>query len=435
MPLQVSRAAAYVNEQLALTSERPAAKPTVLTVAPGIAMLDLDAQGNPLSATYGHVMDPVMSGDGNHVIWQYDADHANYYGHYGFIWRNLNTGRTIIQPEVWPYGSDLSANGRYVVYGAAAQTASSGLVTGMNVWLWDTSTGQRTIINRTPTGKIADDGQLRGLHISANSQYVVFASSSQELEPPSYKMCKSCFEGSSYVYLYDRLTNTLRSLPEQAAFGGAPFLGYPVISSDGGIVVFHDGRNVDVWSTTTNKVWQVTFPNYVGAGGGDSLAVSGNGRVVANVVYGVGVIKLGPSPGTYQQEYYFREAGGEFSSVALSGNGNVLAFFGDQGEPGWGHWPLWRVELPSGSMELLRPPPVVPALRLQPTGSGISEQVSISANGEEIAALACSIQLPSASDQPEGKGCALRSDVYRWNAAAVVVSVPSGNSTTTTTNT
>ena len=38
------------------------------------------------------------------------------------------------------------------------------------------------------------------------------------------------------------------------------------------------------------------------------------------------------------------------------------------------------------------------------------QQVTMSADGAQIAALACSLKLPSAQAQ----GCPLRADVYRW---------------------
>jgi hypothetical protein len=113
--------------------------------------------------------------------------------------------------------------------------------------------------------------------------------------------------------------------------------------------------------------------------------------------------------------YYDKAGAVAPQSVALSSDGSVLAFFGAQGRAGWGHWPLWRVELPKGSMQLLRPPPAVAGLELRPAVSGIGQQqVTMSANGAEVAALACSLKLPSA----QARGCPLRADVYRWTQPA-----------------
>jgi hypothetical protein len=356
-----------------------------------------------------------MSADGDHVIWQYN----NYHGLFGLAWRDLSTGRTILQQGVWPYGSDISANGTYVVYATAAAAAQSGLITGMYVWLWDIQTGQRTNISRTASGKVAADGLIRGLHISSDGDDVVFASTSQSLAPAGYKMCvSSCNNASGYVYLYDRASGQLRALPKQAAFGDAPSLGYPVISGNGDIVAFHAGLNVDVWSTVTNNVWPVAFQKNVGLTAGDSLAVSADGNVLANRgPGGIGVVQLVTPAGKYRQEwaYYDKTGAAPFQSVALSGDGNALAFFGGAGQAGWGHWPLWRVELPKGLMQLLRPPPVSSGLKLQPAVSGIDdEQVTMSANGAQIAALACSLKLASA----QAYGCPLRADVYRWTQPA-----------------
>jgi hypothetical protein len=62
-------------------------------------------------------------------------------------------------------------------------------------------------------------------------------------------------------------------------------------------------------------------------------------------------------------------------------------------------------------MQLLSAPPVTSGLDLEPAVSGLGDQqVTVSADGAQIAALACSLKLPSAQAQ----GCPLRADVYRW---------------------
>ncbi len=311
----------------------PIDKAVPVSVAPGIAILDLDSRRGFLGAGDAEPLAPVMSADGDHAIWQYNS----YHGLYGLAWRDLSTGRTILQQGLWPYGSDISANGAYVVYATAAVLAPSGLIRGMDVWLWDTRTGQRTLINRTPSGKVAVDGLVRGLHISADGNYVVFASTSQSMAPAGLKMCvSSCNNAPGYLYLYDLATAKLRALPKQAAFGDAPALGYPVISGNGAIVAFHSGLNVDVWSTVTNQVWPVAFQKNVGQTASNSLAVSANGEVLANRgPGGIGVLQLGTPAGKYRQEWAYYDKGGaaNFPSVALSGDGNVLAFFGPRGGP------------------------------------------------------------------------------------------------------
>ena len=182
----------------------------------------------------------------------------------------------------------------------------------MDVWLWDTQTGQLTLVNRAAAGKSADDGVVKGLHISSDGDYVVFASTSQLLAPAGYKMCVSpCNNGSGYVYLYDRLTGTLRAVPKQASFGTAPSLAYPVISGNGDIVAFHAGDDVDVWSTVTNKVFPVTFQKNIGMSDANSLAISADGNVLANSgPGGTGVVQLGPAAGSYRLEWaYYDKAG------------------------------------------------------------------------------------------------------------------------------
>ncbi len=389
-----------------------AADATPRSVAPGVAILDLDSRRGFLGAPNGEPFAPVMSADGDHAIWQYN----NYHGAFGLVWRDLTTGQTIVRQGLWPYGTDISANGAFVVYATAAQTAQSGLVTGMDLWLWDTQTGQLTLVNRGATGRSADDGVVKGLQISSDGDYVVFSSTSQLLAPHGYKMCLSpCSNGSGYVYLYDRLNGTLRAVPKQASFGTSPSLAYPVVSGDGDIVAFHAGDDVDVWSTVTNKVFTVTFQKNIGMSDASSLAISADGNVLANTgPGGTGVVQLLAAPaGGYRLEWAYYDKAGvpPPDGGSLSGDGGVLAFFGAQGHAGWGEWPLWRVELPKGSMQLVPAPPVAPGLDLQPAVSGLGDQqVTVSADGAQIAALACSLKLPTA----QARGCPLRADVYRW---------------------
>jgi len=71
----------------ARTSEASPADATARTVAPGVAILDLDSRRGFLGAPNGEPLAPVMSADGDHAIWQYN----NYNGAFGLVWRDLST--------------------------------------------------------------------------------------------------------------------------------------------------------------------------------------------------------------------------------------------------------------------------------------------------------------------------------------------------------
>ncbi len=396
----------------------------VLSVSPGLEMLDLNEFGEPYAAQ-GRVDDAVLSGNGDHVIWGYNTYGLTKIGEVGLVWRNLLNGETIEQPNLTAYGPDISGNGEYVVYAKPSKTAANGYVEAMTVMLWNTRTGKQTVIDRRDRGATEDDGSTTEPRISENGQYVVFASTSQALAPAGETLCTpfvtpgGCNEAAGYIYLYNRQTKTLTPVPPQATFGSSPALRDPVISANGEVVAFHSGYSVEVWYPRTGEVRQVNASDFPCETDTPSLALSGDGQTLAeNCMGSVGVVHLGASAGaeTIEWTYTFPNSLGYETHAALSANGSVLAVFGTEGPTGWGMWPLWRVELPSDAMELLSVPGAIPGLKAEPKAtSGMAEEfVSISANGSEIATVACSIEPPLGGSQE----CPQRSDVFRWDSAA-----------------
>ena len=391
----------------------------VLPVATGIDMLDLDQFGDPF-ATQGGIFGPVMSGDGEHVAWGYNTDGVD-----GFVWRDLQTGDTVMQYGI-DSSFDMSADGRYVAYTQASRFAQDGYIEAQEVWLWDTRSGREIAVDRRTPSNTADDGSTADVSVSADGTYVVFDSTSQALAPAGERLCTplvspgGCNEAAGYVYLYDRLSRSLTPVPPQPIFGQQPALSDPVIADDGGVVAFHDGVDTDVWFRPSGVVRRIAEADFPCLTDSQSLALSSDGTTLAdNCAGSVGVIKLGgpAGPDTVEWSYTFPNPNGYDSSVALSSDGSVMALIGSSGPAGWGLWPVWRVQLPSGAMSLLPVPGHISGLRPEPKlQDGMADdRVTISANGDEIAAAACSIKAPTG----DGQMCPVRTDVFRWTLPAL----------------
>lgn len=361
------------------------AKP-VITVAPGIALVDLGSNGLPFPGE--SVFLPDMSADGQHVAWEYDVGSGKSYG---MVWRDLTTGRTIVQPGVYPYALDMSANGEFVAYAAESAAASNGFVTAMTVWLWNTRTGKRIAISKTPSGAIATDGKTSGLSISEDGRWLVFDSTSQQMAPQGVTTCPECLESSGYIYLYDQLTGTLRPVPDQPSFGSQPFLRYPVISGDGSTVAFHSGLATDLWYPASDVVREIEPSEEIAGSDSKTLALSQDGGTLANNTgLGISVLSLGGPTGPDSLEWSRSEpTGGIPEGVALSANGSTVTFIGEY-EGTRGH--LLRAALPQGTVTPVPIPPALPGVwpaTAPITSGGILGRVTTTADGSTIASVLC----------------------------------------------
>jgi hypothetical protein len=291
----------------------------------------------------------------------------------------------------------MSANGEFVAYAAESATASNGFVTAMTVWLWNTSTGKRIAISKTPSGAIATDGKTSGLSISENGEWVVFDSTSQQMAPQGVTTCPECLESSGYVYLYDQLTGTLRPVPDQSSFGSQPFLRFPVISGDGGTIAFHNGNATDLWYPASGVVREIEPSDEIASSNFKTLALSQDGSTVANNTgLGISVLHLGGSTGPDSLEWSRPEpTGGIPEGVALSANGNTVTFIGEY-EGTRGH--LLSVVLPQGTVTPVPIPPplagVWPATAPINSG-GILGRVTTTPDGSTIASVLCAAGTPA----------------------------------------
>jgi hypothetical protein len=371
-------------------SSASSAKPAI-TVAPGIALVDLGSNGLPFPGE--SVSLPDMSADGQHVAWEYDVGSGKSYG---MVWRDLNTGRTVVKPSLYPYALDMSANGEFVAYATESAGASNGFVTAMTVWLWNTRTGKRIAISRTPSGAIATDGKTSGLSISEDGRWVVFDSTSQQMAPQGVTTCPECIESSGYIYLYDQLTETLHPVPDQPSFGSQPFLRYPVISGDGGTVAFHSGLATDLWYPASDVTREIEPSEEIAASDFKTLALSQDGKTLANNTgSGISVLHLGGAAGPDSLEWSRPEpTGGIPEGVALSASGTTVSFIGEY-EGTRGH--LLRTTLPQGTVTSVPIPPAFPGVwpaTAPITSGGPLGRVTTTPDGSMIASVLCTAGTP-----------------------------------------
>ena len=134
-------------------------------------------------------------------------------------------------------GAAVSADGRYVVFGSYASDLVAGDTNGDgDVFLFDRTTGQVTLVSRAPDGTSGNrsSGDF-GLVVSADGRYVVFSSYASDLVAGDTN-------GDGDVFLFDRTTGqvTLVSRAPDGTSGNSSSgtFGSAVVSADGRYVVF-----------------------------------------------------------------------------------------------------------------------------------------------------------------------------------------------------
>jgi WD40 repeat protein len=387
----------------------------LLQIALGVDLLSLgprDALG-PSTAVFS----PVMSADGDHVAYGYTGVGADY----GLRWRDLKSGRLRIYYGRGnnPAALDMSGDGRFVVLAAATKVASNGQVKGEGVFVLDTRNGNRSRIDRLPSGKAPNDGIINRISVSPDGRWITFDSTSPTLAPPGAVKESTSLAGPAYVYLYDRASRKLRSVPDVSLFGHPAYLRGPVVSGDGQVVAFHDdgdGMHVDVWHPATGEVRHVSALDATGGTNApESLALSADGTTLANRAFGLTIVRLGPSEATDLVEYSDGSQGdtGDTQSMALSADGSTVAYFAGSAPDGSGDSAVWRLDLPGGAPVRLDAPTTVYGLEPEQgrvMGMG-GNRVTISSDGSQVAAAACTLGIKRSQ---VGAPCVARVDVLRW---------------------
>jgi hypothetical protein len=328
---------------------------------------------------------------------------------YGLIWRDLKTGKTVLlgRDRYLPTALAMSASGRYVVFSASARPTSY----GMNVWLWDTKTGTRLIINRLPDGQVASDGNILGVSVSADGKMVAFGSSSKLLAPPGAIEDRLNAVSNSYIYLYDRATRSLRAMPWSSSFSAPTEFLYPVISADGNAVAFRNGLEAPmIWYPASGLVRPVPLAAETGASDGEGLALSADGGELATDAVGVNVVSLGTSAEEDRLLWMDLPPETVTESVALSADGSKVAFTGGEFTEGPTRSKIWVARITEGPASTLPLPPFIRSLPAapKPVGGLGNLPVTMTSDGSAVAAVVCSRGYKNWAQ------CSSRMDFFRW---------------------
>jgi Tol biopolymer transport system component len=198
----------------------------------------------------------------------------------------------------WPV---MSADGRYVAFHSSADNLAAGYVgTGglnMNVYLWDRTTGDCTLVSHTAGQPTRGGASSQFASISADGRYVVYQSGATDLVAG---VTDSNVVTDSFVYDRDTGANQLLDFPAGSpATTPARGADSPVISADGAWIVFLSAatnlvagqsgtnlfRNVFLTERATGNTVLVSHvagsPTTVAGGSHDLPTMSDDGRWLA----------------------------------------------------------------------------------------------------------------------------------------------------------
>ncbi len=202
---------------------------------------------------------------------------------------------------VEPLGSQVSADGRFVVYVSQADDLVPGQPAGDDgaVYLFDRVTGVTTLVShRVGSLSTPANGASAAPVISADGSKVVFTSTALDVVPG--QSCSGCMYDTQNVFLYDRVSGVTALVSH---LSGSPAASEPtsrvaVLSADGRYVAFESeathllpgvtvepGQNVYLFDSATGAISLVShnaFSSAVAAKG-DSFApsISADGSYVA----------------------------------------------------------------------------------------------------------------------------------------------------------
>ena len=158
---------------------------------------------------------------------------SNVYRHDRQTGENLLISRSVAGIE-WPTGSyfpSISSDGRFVAFVSACPSIVPGDSNGTeDVFVFDCSTLQTSIVSRTPSG-LPGNGRSTVPAISADGNFISFESLAGNLVP-GYGGWWSCF-------VWERSTSTMRFMNLGAAGPSSGGAYYPSLSQSGTFVSFH----------------------------------------------------------------------------------------------------------------------------------------------------------------------------------------------------
>jgi hypothetical protein len=404
-------------------------------VRTGLAFVDVDR--NVSRAKARSSMDSaVVAANGGAVVYrEYRVSAGGAYD-YRLEWRDLASGRSLTLKDVWSYGLDISANGRWVVYIDAGSAASDGMVTSNRFWLWDTKKNTRTRIDLRSDGKASKDADRsfceRSIDISDNGAWVVFSANAPSLSPKGAKDSFSSFA-------YQRSTGKVTAVPYKAGRSAD----CARVSNNGKVVLFPGwggGEGIQLWDIATGKVRAIAQSAETGWSSAEPAAISADGSTLVYLSAVLTITRLGTSAATdratdvkikgWKTGSASDGTGYADSSVGepvISADGTAVSFMtsratlkwtctGDGwctgGQVGDAVYSLRHLKVGSGKQTTLAAPGAVAWLPLGKAAENIlTTRVSVSADGRSTYSAACS----RGSQANPFSVCSNRSDLFRWS--------------------
>jgi Tol biopolymer transport system component len=196
---------------------------------------------------------------------------------------NGNQGSTTSNAYNGDYQSDISGDGRYIVF----STDASGIAVGdlnntsgdFDVFLRDRSTNTTTLISTSASGSSAN-GDSYSPAISADGRYIVFYSSASNLIAGGI-----AYSGKPSVYVYNVQTGiTTRIATDTIEAGGNSTNSIkPAISADGRFIAYETGGEIFSDTPRLGKVYLYDQQSGTSSliGSGRRPSVSADGRFVS----------------------------------------------------------------------------------------------------------------------------------------------------------
>lgn len=282
----------------------------------------------------GMSLDQHLSGNGRFVAFYSDATNlvaGDTNGETDVFVYDRNTKRTVMAPG----GADgglfpvISDSGRYVVYATEAALVPEDGNLQIDLYLFDRVTGTASLVSKTPSGRSPSGGSSLAT-ISGNGRYIAYRSNATGIVPDRP-------EGSSWVYLYDRVADTttlIASSSGESTINPGPISAngrFITLTSNSDSVVAGDSNgefDVFLYDRNTGRTTAVSTTPAGTTGDGMSLSpdISPDGRYVSffstahNIVDGIA------DPDMHVYLYDRRTGRNTVVSVPPGGKGNGGGF-------------------------------------------------------------------------------------------------------------
>jgi Tol biopolymer transport system component len=228
-----------------------------------------------------------------------------------------------------PAGSQVSADGRFVVYVSRADDLVPGQPAADHraVYLFDRVTGLTSLLShRVGSLSTPASGESAAPAISADGSKVVFTSTALDVVPG--QSCSGCMDDARSVFLYDRVSGatTLVSHLSGSPAASEPTSRVAVLSADGRYVAFESeathllpgvtvepGQNVYLFDSATGAISLVSHnafsTNVAAKGGAGTPSISADGSYIAFTSNASDLVAAQTGPLTNNAVLYDRTTG------------------------------------------------------------------------------------------------------------------------------